>query len=151
MKNSISKTLFSISIILTIISCENNSEKQNEKVVMTHNSTSEMIHNNASEMTHNMNDNQLLVKSSLVCYVNNKYMGKEQIPVEYENKTYYGCCEGCVLNLKNNEKVRYAIDPFTGEIVDKALAIISKKTMKSDDVFYFASMDHFHKYMNQDD
>lgn len=147
MKNSISKTLFSISIILTIISCENNSEKQNEKVVMTHNSTSEMIHNNASEMTHNMNDNQLIVKSSLVCYVNNKYMGKEQLPIEYDNKTYYGCCEGCVLNLKNNEEVRYAKDPLTGEMVDKALAIISLRSANTDDVYYFASMKNYRDFM----
>ena len=40
------------------------------------------------------------IESSKVCYVNNKFMGIDQIPVEFENKIYYGCCEGCVLKLK---------------------------------------------------
>lgn len=142
MKNSNNKTLLNISIIaifLTITSCESKTEKQNETVVMTH--------NNASEMTHNIDDNQLIVKSSLVCYVNNKYMGKEQIPVDFDGKVYFGCCEGCVLNLNNNRDVRYAKDPLTGEMVDKALAIISLKSANTDDVYYFASMKNYRDFM----
>jgi YHS domain-containing protein len=85
------------------------------------------------------------VKSSFVCFVNNRYMGKEQIPVEVNGKTYYGCCQGCVGNLQNNRKVRYAIDPYTNKEVDKALAYIVVKPGSSE-VWYFESEKNYSSY-----
>jgi len=86
------------------------------------------------------------VESSYVCYVNNKYMGKEQIPVEVNGKTYYGCCQGCVGNLKNNRKVRYSTDPYTGEEVDKATAYIVVKGNGSQEVYYFRNRANYEKF-----
>jgi len=43
------------------------------------------------------------VKASEVCMVNDRVMGKPQIPVEVEGKTYYGCCEGCKSRLQNSQ------------------------------------------------
>ncbi|MBL4939622.1 MAG: hypothetical protein JKY16_04990 [Lutibacter sp.] len=85
------------------------------------------------------------LKSSFVCYVTNRYMGTEQIPVEVDGKSYYGCCEGCIGNLKNNRKTRYAIDPLTGEEVDKALAYIVLNPRGGGEVLYFKSKK---KYLN---
>lgn len=65
------------------------------------------------------------VKASEVCMVNNSFMGRAQIPVQVDGKTYYGCCEGCVEKLKNNLSLRYANDPVTGNEVDKAKAFIT--------------------------
>lgn len=62
--------------------------------------------------------------ASTVCMVNDSSMGKPQIPVEVDGKTYYGCCEGCVDKLKNNRTLRYSVDPVTGNEVDKASAVI---------------------------
>ena len=79
------------------------------------------------------------VESSKVCYVNNKFMGIDQIPVEFENKTYYGCCEGCVIKLKTMRETRFAIDPITGKEVDKADAFIVLSPKGNNDVLYFES------------
>lgn len=64
------------------------------------------------------------VEAVEVCMVNDRVMGKPQIPVEYEGKTYYGCCQGCVNRIKNDRAIRYSIDPVTGVEVDKAKAYI---------------------------
>ncbi len=86
------------------------------------------------------------VESNFVCYVNNKYMGKQQIPVEVDGKTYYGCCQGCVGNLKYNRKVRYSVDPYTGEEVDKATAYIVVKGDGSQEVYYFKNKANYDKF-----
>ncbi len=86
------------------------------------------------------------VKTSYVCFVNNKYMGKEQIPVEVGGETYYGCCKGCVGNLKSNRKVRFAKDPLTGKEVDKAKAYIVTQGKGSKAVFYFKNKENYEKY-----
>jgi YHS domain-containing protein len=64
------------------------------------------------------------VEAIEVCMVNDRVMGKPQIPVEYEDKTYYGCCQGCVNRIKNDRAIRYSSDPVTGGEVDKATAYI---------------------------
>jgi len=86
------------------------------------------------------------VPTSYVCFVNNKYMGKEQIPVTVEGKTYYGCCMGCVNNLKNNRATRYSVDPLSGKEVDKANAYIILRTASDGKVQYFESEENYLKY-----
>lgn len=82
-----------------------------------------------------------------VCMVNNAYMGKKQIPVAYDNKTYYGCCEMCVDKIKNNKAIRYATDPYTGKAVDKATAFIAlNPTSKDGSVMYFENKESFRNY-----
>lgn len=92
---------------------------------------------------------QTPLQSSYVCMVNNKYFGKEQIPVPYEGKTYYGCCKGCVGNLQNNRSVRYSVDPGTGKEVDKATAYIVMQPGDSGEVFYFESEASYKKYKEE--
>lgn len=86
------------------------------------------------------------VQTSYVCFVNNKYLGKEQIPVEVDGKTYYGCCQGCVGNLKKNRAPRYATDPLTGNEVDKSSAFIVLKPNANGEVLYFASEENYLKF-----
>ena len=82
-----------------------------------------------------------------VCMVNNTFMGKKQIPVKFENKIYYGCCDMCVEKIKTNRSVRYATDPHSGKQVDKATAFIVKNPAGNDgSVLYFESEQNFHKY-----
>lgn len=64
------------------------------------------------------------IDPSLVCMVNDAYMGVAQIPVPVNGKTYYGCCQGCVDKLNNLESARIAIDPYSGNPVDKSEAYI---------------------------
>ena len=86
------------------------------------------------------------VKTSFVCMVDNRYKGKEQIPVEVDGKVYYGCCKGCVSAVKNDRSVRYSQDPLTNEEVDKAEAFIVLKPGGSRRVFYFKSQDNYLKW-----
>ena len=87
------------------------------------------------------------IESSKVCYVNNKFMGIDQIPVLVDNKTYYGCCEGCVTKLQENlGDVRYGVDPLTGEKVDKAMAYIVLSPLGNNDVLYFESEKNYLAY-----
>jgi YHS domain-containing protein len=84
-----------------------------------------------------------------VCMVNNAYMGgKEQIPVSYDGKTYYGCCNMCIKRIKTDRSVRYALDPFSGQEVDKALAFIVPSRDGSQ-VQYFASEANFRAFQKQ--
>lgn len=93
---------------------------------------------------------EVKVDKSLVCMMNDKYMGgKKQIPIKVEEKTYYGCCQGCVTALQYKRSTRYSIDPFSGKEVDKAKAYIVLKEDGSKGVWYFESVENYLKFINQ--
>ncbi len=75
--------------------------------------------------------------SSQVCMVNDQFMGKPQIPVEVQGRTYYGCCAMCKDKLNNQPESGTALDPVTGETVDKSTAVIVQDGAGK--VLYFAS------------
>ncbi|HEU0031723.1 MAG TPA: hypothetical protein VFQ53_13890 [Kofleriaceae bacterium] len=81
---------------------------------------------------------------SLVCMVNDQFMGRPQIPVPVAGKTYYGCCAMCQARLGNEPATRTAQDPVTGEAVDKASAVIVQDA--SGKVMYFASEDTLRRF-----
>lgn len=84
------------------------------------------------------------VDSKYVCMVNDQLFVKEQIPVEYEGKTYYGCCEMCKEKIKSNPASRESVDPVSGEKVDKAESVIGAAPDGS--VYYFESEDNLQKF-----
>lgn len=88
------------------------------------------------------------VPSNLVCMVNNAYMGKQQIAVPFNGKTYYGCCEMCKNRIPQDAAVRKATDPVTGRPVDKASAYIVI-TGDNGEVSYFESANSY-KRLAQD-
>lgn len=77
------------------------------------------------------------VEAKKVCMVNNQVFEKDQIPVQVQGKTYYGCCEMCKERLSKDAAARTAKDPVTGNPVDKAKAVIVAQTDGS--VLYFES------------
>jgi len=77
------------------------------------------------------------VDPKLVCMVNNQYMGKDQIPVVVDGRTYFGCCEMCKSRLAEDAQSRLATDPVSGASVDKAAAVIGRDA--SGAVHYFES------------
>ncbi len=87
------------------------------------------------------------IKPELVCMVNDRIMGAPQIPVEVEGKTYYGCCAGCVGALKNDESVRYGVDPISGNRVDKAEAYIVADPLGI--AIYFENPDNARRYLEK--
>ncbi|HEY5948576.1 MAG TPA: hypothetical protein VIV40_23955 [Kofleriaceae bacterium] len=81
---------------------------------------------------------------SQVCMVNDMFMGRSQIPVQVEGRTYFGCCPDCKKKLENQPATRTAQDPVTGEAVDKARAVIVQDS--SGKVYYFASEDTLRRF-----
>lgn len=87
------------------------------------------------------------VEPSKVCMVNNAYMGREQIPVQVQGKTYFGCCEMCEGRLAKDPSSRMATDPVSGKTVDKASAVIGKD--ESGAVLYFENEKNFVAYASR--
>lgn len=87
------------------------------------------------------------VEPKTVCMVNEQAMGKDQIPVEVDGKTYYGCCEMCKKALADNADKRVAVDPVTGNKVDKAKAVIAAQ--EDGRVWYFESDETLAKHNAQ--
>lgn len=84
------------------------------------------------------------VESKYVCMVNNSVFNQEQIAVEVEGKTYYGCCPMCKARLEKDVSIRNAVDPVSGNSVDKATAIIGVDS--SNKVYYFESEKNMQNY-----
>jgi YHS domain-containing protein len=76
--------------------------------------------------------------------VTNQLFVKEQIPVELEGKTYYGCCEMCKAKIKNNPQSREATDPVSGKKVDKAEAVIGASA--DGNIYYFESEENLAEF-----
>lgn len=68
----------------------------------------------------------LVTDRSLMCMVNNQFMGRPQIPIEVDGRTYYGCCEMCKGRLGSDPSSRVSTDPVSGNTVDKATAVIGR-------------------------
>lgn len=87
------------------------------------------------------------VETKTVCMINEQAMGKDQIPVEIDGKTYYGCCEMCKKALASDAAKRSAVDPVSGNAVDKATAVIAAQ--EDGRVFYFESEENLAKHNAQ--
>ena len=84
------------------------------------------------------------VEAVRVCMVNNTVFPKDQIPVEVDGKTYFGCCEMCKGRLAKDEAIRMATDPVSGKQVDKATARIGAGA--DGKVQYFESEETFARF-----
>lgn len=87
------------------------------------------------------------VEPKTVCMVNEMAMGRDQIPIEVDGKTYYGCCEMCKKQLADNAAKRVAVDPVTGREVDKAKAVIAAQ--EDGRVWYFENEESLAKHNAQ--
>ena len=87
------------------------------------------------------------VEPKTVCMINEHAMGKDQIAVEVDGKTYYGCCDMCKKALATDASKREAVDPVSGKKVDKAMAVIASQ--EDGRVFYFENDENLAKYNEQ--
>ena len=84
-----------------------------------------------------------------VCMVNDTAFDKAQIPVEVDGKTYFGCCMMCKERLEKDTAIRHAIDPVSGQKIDKASAVIGAGP--DDRVFYFENQENLQKFTPEKD
>ena len=87
------------------------------------------------------------VESKYVCMMNNSLFDRVQIPVEVEGKTYYGCCAGCKNKLQTDPSIRVAVDPVSGNQVDKATAVIGVND--SGKAFYFENIENMNNFKDK--
>ncbi len=83
-------------------------------------------------------------ESKYICMVNNKRFDKVQIPTVVDGKTYYGCCSMCKAKLEKIQAMRQATDPISGNIVDKATAIIG--TAPDGTAYYFEDEENMKQF-----
>ena len=127
MKNILLGILAFIAVFL--VSC-NNSKAENTQIAVAKYTTGDIVPNDE------------------VCMVNNAYMGKKQLEVQHEGKTYYGCCENCKLRIPQEENARMAYDPISHQLIDKATAIIAISD-KNDNVVYFENKANYEAFFNK--
>jgi YHS domain-containing protein len=87
------------------------------------------------------------VEAKKVCMINEEVFERDQIPVEVNGKTYYGCCDMCTKALTREAARRIAIDPISGAEVDKADAVIGAD--EDGNVVYFENEETFRQYNEQ--
>ena len=130
---------FLIVVLLAIMvsACNGNSTK-----------TSKIVEKSVTEGSHKVFNKGDIVPSDLVCMVNDEYMGKKQFVVNFEEKTYYCCCQMCKERIPKDQSVRVAIDPFSKKQVDKATALIAI-TGTHGEVSYFENKATYTNYIKQ--
>jgi hypothetical protein len=77
------------------------------------------------------------VNANEVNMVTNRHEGVAQTEIVIEGKTYYGSCKGCAKNMMDNTSTRFARDPYTKKLVNKAEATIFADSTSR--VWYFES------------
>jgi YHS domain-containing protein len=124
------------------VACAQNSKSQN---VSTENRDHSHRDGKANGVAYQKGD---VVPHNEVCMVNDAYMGKKQIEVEYEGKKYYGCCEMCEKRIPKEKEVRMAVDPVSKKQVDKAKAVIAI-TGDNSEVSYFENNKNYKTFFKQ--
>jgi YHS domain-containing protein len=84
------------------------------------------------------------VEAKNVCMMNDRVFDKEQMAIEVEGKTYYGCCPMCKEMLNKDASKRTAIDPVSKKPVDKAAAVIGADPHGM--TYYFENEENFQTY-----
>ena len=129
--------LFALVVASALASCNGNA---NETAKVT-----QQLVTDTNQKAFNKGD---IVPSDLVCMVNDEYMGKKQFEVNFEGKTYYGCCQMCKERIPKDQSVRMAIDPLSKNQVDKATALIAV-TGDRGEVSYFENKATYTNYIKQ--
>ncbi len=88
-----------------------------------------------------------VIQHKIVCMASNVYMGKDQLEVLVDGKTYYSCSPHCTAELLSRENVRMATDPFSNRIVNKAEAAISMSADSLGTILYFESEENLKRYL----
>lgn len=115
MKNSVFRLLTGGFFLIAALGCNTQSQPENEQAKQPD------VTQATDKQDYEVGDQ---VPNELVCMVNDAYMGKPQIAVPVNGKTYYGCCQMCVKKLNEQESARTAFDPHSGRMIDKVDAYL---------------------------
>ena len=94
--------------------------------------------------------NSRIVPDSIVCMVSDRIISNTPQTITVDGKIYKGCCLSCINKLRSNiENTRFAIDPITRNMVDKASAVIVTVPDGYGKIIYLETKEEFFKYKNQ--
>ena len=79
-----------------------------------------------------------------ICFMNKTRFQRSLPSVKVDGKTYYGCCSDCLDTLKSSPEARVAIDPVSGNKIDKADALIGVD--KNGKVYFFENRENMRKF-----
>lgn len=95
-----------------------------------------------------LRDDTPITERSFVCMVKDKYRGYALESVEIDGKNYYGCCQRCLSKIQANPALQIAIDPVSGNQVDKATYLMGL-SINGSKVEYFESEKNFKSYKSK--
>lgn len=76
-------------------------------------------------------------KREYVCMMQDMILTKPGVPIQYQGKTYYGCCEMCKEKIRiDPKKYTRSLDLVSGKLIDKSTAFIFGL---NGDAYYFSS------------
>lgn len=87
------------------------------------------------------------VPPELVCMDGDKLLYHTSIRLSYKGKSYFFCSQDCYDHLVNHfKKNAFISDPFSGDTLCKAEALIGLKNQGEPEIVYFQNIKTFNQY-----
>ena len=86
-------------------------------------------------MTYAADNSVKHVSSKHICFISGKRFERTLESVTIEGKSYYYCTSHCLETLKDDPASRSAVDPVSGNRVDKATAVLGQD--RHGNVYFF--------------
>jgi YHS domain-containing protein len=92
------------------------------------------------------------VPAELVCMNGDKLINHKSIKLSYKGKNYFFCNKSCYNHLVNYfSKDAFTFDPFSGDTICKADALIGLRNLGEPEIIYFQNIKTFNKYYKSKD
>lgn len=87
------------------------------------------------------------VPAELVCMNGDKLINHKSIKLSYKGKNYFFCNKSCYDHLVNYfSKDAFTFDPFSGDTICKADALIGLRNLGEPEIIYFQNIKTFNQY-----
>jgi len=87
------------------------------------------------------------VPGNQCCMNEDKLQFHESAEIVFDDKTYYFCSKECFNHLvKHYKEVAIVSDAFTGDLINKADAIIGLKEKNKPEIVYFKNIENFNQF-----
>ena len=89
------------------------------------------------------------VPGELVCMTGNQLLNHKNIKISYKGKNYFFCNQKCYDHFVSHfQEDAFIPDPFSGDTISKANALIGLKNLGEPEIIYFQNIKTFKQYYN---